>query len=35
MIYTHVLKTPGLGVTSPLDRNQPGTSHPIPAAGAR
>jgi site-specific recombinase XerD len=21
MIYTHVLKTPGLGVTSPLDRN--------------
>jgi len=23
MIYTHVLKTPGTGVTSPLDRIQP------------
>jgi hypothetical protein len=22
MIYTHVLKTPGVGVTSPLDRDR-------------
>jgi site-specific recombinase XerD len=35
MIYTHVLKTPGLGVTSPLDRNRAPTSRSIstPLAG--
>jgi hypothetical protein len=32
MIYTHVLKTLGFGVTSALDRNRPPISHLISAA---
>jgi hypothetical protein len=31
MIYAHVPKTPGLGVTSPLDRHRPPEIHPVSA----
>ena len=32
MIHTHVPKTPGLAVTSPLDRDRHPTGHPISTA---